>query len=213
MQKGFGLMAILVLVGIIAVLGFGALKMGFPTQNPFTPTDEEKSAIDMAEQAKDMMEGKNNEMMPIGDDETKDWNIYRNEKYGFEFKYPNGRMLESLEDDFDVKIKRVFNKGVFGKESTEKFVLSIYENNDSLEVKDWYEGSVTFGGRKVFTLMPRWATNFTAPVESMLYSEAEDQEGVLVFYLWAGRKKLIYGFIGHSTEENLKILSTFKFTN
>lgn len=59
MQKGFGLIGILLMVGIIAILGVGALKMGFPDRNPFVPTNEEKSAIKMAEDMKNLLE-KNN---------------------------------------------------------------------------------------------------------------------------------------------------------
>lgn len=91
MQKGFGLIGILIVVGIIAILGVGALKIDYFSRNPFVPTNEEKSAIDMAEHMKDALEGKSTEttqFLGTVEDETADWKTYRNEEYGFEFKYP-----------------------------------------------------------------------------------------------------------------------------
>ncbi|OGZ43940.1 MAG: hypothetical protein A3J55_00715 [Candidatus Ryanbacteria bacterium RIFCSPHIGHO2_02_FULL_45_17b] len=70
MQKGFGLIGILIVVGIIAILGIGVFKIQLPIKDKFIPTTEETSAIDMAEQMKDVMEEKNNGMMADADDET-----------------------------------------------------------------------------------------------------------------------------------------------
>lgn len=59
MQKGFGLIGILIVVGIVAGIGAFVFTSVSPGKNPFVPSAEEKSAIDMAEQMKEVMEQKN----------------------------------------------------------------------------------------------------------------------------------------------------------
>src|SRR3989338_6655317 len=79
MQKGFGLIRILIVIGIIAGIGALVFKSVSLDKNPFMSSAEEKSAIDMAEQMKnvggeeknekmkDVVEKKNNETMQTDD--------------------------------------------------------------------------------------------------------------------------------------------------
>lgn len=67
MQKGFGFIGILIVVALVAGIGAFVFESVFPGRSLFTPNEEEKSAIDMAEQMKNVLEQKNNTAVPSAD--------------------------------------------------------------------------------------------------------------------------------------------------
>src|SRR3989344_1720188 len=85
MQKGFGLVGILIVIAVIAGVGAFTFDSLFPDKSPFRPSEEEKSAIDMANEMKDVMEGKSGD---TAKDETTDWKTYTNTEFDFLVRYP-----------------------------------------------------------------------------------------------------------------------------
>jgi len=152
---------------------------------------------------------------PTTQDETADWQIYRNEKYGFEIKYPNDWQLEDLSNESISYCNITIN----GPESNTSYsglyslCLAIDENTDKLSVQD-------------IDVVQRYTKK-----EQFLFNglEAVEFNGVFAFdrsedIIYIISKEYIFAFSFPSAEENSnfsepvknntiarKILSTFKF--
>lgn len=117
MQKGFGLIGILIVVAIIAGIGAFAFDSLFPDKSPFTPSEEEKSAIDTAEQMKDTLEGKSNETTQISgtmEDETANWKTYEIPGWGVTVKHPLSSFVIRSEGTYeDVKLFQGYGFVIF----------------------------------------------------------------------------------------------------
>lgn len=100
MQKGFGLIGILIVVALVAGMGVFMFDSVFPEKSPFTPSEEEKSAIDRADEIGGETSDDVNvsEVSPPNVDMT-GWKTYRNEEYGFEVKYPPNFKQEGIYTD------------------------------------------------------------------------------------------------------------------
>lgn len=184
MQKGFGLIGILLVIGIIAIFGIGVLKMNFPIRNLLVPTSEERSAIKEAEEAKKVIEQKNNTNTNTVADETKDWKTYRNEEYGFEFKYPKNWFIseEKLSNDnpgsyLHMRVSISNSSDLQGQKMNKENMdtISVFEinfrgseNPQQLDIEKWYQVShegndeiiskkiITIGGRKAICAEMSW---------------------------------------------------------
>ncbi len=77
---------LLIVVGLLVVGGWFALQQ--QTQPTSLPQVEEQTQIPTPAQIPSST-APPEESVPIVEDETADWKVYRNEKYGYEIKYPD----------------------------------------------------------------------------------------------------------------------------
>lgn len=107
-QKGFGLIAII--IGIVILLavgtGVGYLVGKKPVEPGVAPAPSQPKIAEIVQE------------IPAVKDETADWKIYRNEKYGFELKYPA---------DFE-KYTETSVKVFFRQKSNPRVTFNVYVN-------------------------------------------------------------------------------------
>ena len=95
-NKGFGLVGLLIAVLLIALLS-GGVFYGYKGGlfGGGTASSTIIGPIDAAKKAKDLLEKNNQEVVQeVSTSSTADWRTYRNEEYGFEFKYPKDVVVE-----------------------------------------------------------------------------------------------------------------------
>lgn len=193
-QKGFAPIAIiLIIIGSLA-LGGGVLYV-----------KEKKKTKEIKKQAEELNQNQqtNQQPAPVQQDETVGWKIYRDEKYGFEVKYPvNWNYKEEIPKPQNFGLRVIFKKD-------DKDILTIH--NPIPEIG--YEAWELFNTKKIkIQDSERYLTKyFLKP----LYEEFNN----VILIKWNEENWEKSGQIGFnykdSTDPNLKILdqilSTFKF--
>lgn len=212
MQKGFGLIGILIVVAVIAGIGAFVFESVFPEKSPFTPSEEEKSAIETAEQMKDVLEGKSNEMPQVSgtmEDETANWKTYRNEEYGFEVRYPEKWMIRLASQTFVSPRQISF---VIENPENKNEVVQLIVNQDPQISNQGFDKNVSFVNKTLGGISAR-EYRFPHPGEDVAVPQPGPHTG-----LWAEKNNQIYVLVFFDVSEIQEmqgiynqILSTFKF--
>lgn len=144
-------------------------------------------------------------------DETADWKIYRNEKYGYGIKYPN---------DWDSPIELGDTDALTGNDSAFlnrrnillAFSIFVRENDKNLSLKEWWEQEFYEKFTVKYEYSYEGVVSVSSGVEAVKYKIQrmgfEDN-----CYLISRNQRVytIYFSVLPGAEEIQKILSTFRF--
>jgi len=89
---------------------------------------------------------------PTSQVDTSNWQTYRNEEFGFEFKYPHKWETEPV--TFESPGENIFSVFFFGHGEPGDVMVTVYLNKDNLNINEWFD--------KVLRGKERFTTNFPA---------------------------------------------------
>ena len=147
----------------------------------------------------------------IDQSDTSDWQTYRNEEFGFEFKYLSEWKVETSQNS--VNIKKLISEPDFYSRT---FVIKILSNVEKLQATEWAKENYQDQDIKIEQIGFVGMNNIKG--YSIRHSEKYFEEhgpsiSNNLFFNPDYSKVFIYSY-GHDPDERaFKILSTFKFTN
>lgn len=153
--------------------------------------------------------GPNDPIIKSKQDEFADWKTYRNEEYGFEFKYP--QKYDLYENDKIIQVITKEDRNLKG-ELVNNLTIKVVDNDKNLSVLEWWNlyGPYTSDLAKKHRITPS-----TFPIKKIKVGNADGiyipgSEGVLTNYLILSNKNNIFEILVMIPEYQ-KILSTLKF--
>ncbi|OGZ53983.1 MAG: hypothetical protein A3H64_03895 [Candidatus Ryanbacteria bacterium RIFCSPLOWO2_02_FULL_45_11c] len=212
MQKGFGFIGILIIIAVIAGVGAFAFDSLFPDKSPFRPSEEEKSAVDMAEQAKNVLEQKNTETTPptnTSKDETADWKTYRSEQSGYEFIAPDMSQFRG----WTYGVSKLLEKP--NNQDFKNFIKTLPESQPSDLIKVSADDPMILNGHamvKVTTILQE----YTIQIKTDYYFIEKNGESYVRINIYPGAppldERLTKEQLANRDAEINKMISSFKFT-
>lgn len=138
-------------------------------------------------------------------DETADWKTYRNEKYGYEVKYPNNweGIETSLTTDYASFTPEKKDMAQAG------FWIRVYENSNKLSIKDWWD-KVYVKGDAAYELKGAFLSEGQSGFPVIVYKE---KNGLEFSYYVFSKDNYIYIILSPLADDKMnQTFSTFKFT-
>lgn len=192
MNKGFGLLGIIIVGAVIASAALGGGFYWNETKKQESLLNTGQDAIERAEELKKVIENRNNELV-----DTSDWKTYRNVEYGFEVKYAVEDVVTTTSNrginmKFSVPGKGVYTQLVVEDES-DMYCLFALCNVTPVS-------SVTYGGVHWDYLgANKYCDVGKCTSEQSVYRTVSDKDRYLLL------------FSGRSKEEEKEVLASFLF--
>lgn len=207
-------------ISLILVLSFftfiGIIKLKNKSTNEIPETSQEKNSISAMPAQEKIAQANDNELL-----NTKDWQTYSSDVYGFSFKYPSDYIsIDSSGSNYDQSVVNIFSPGAQKNMKEEK------PYSESLSV--YYYNSVADESENKANNLNATNINEMIQKNSMIRKnesiKVDNEDAVSVF--WGGNSayyailimhknhlyKLWFGDTIELSPTQKTILSTFKFT-
>lgn len=137
-------------------------------------------------------------------DETSDWKTYKNDKYGYEVKYPNNWA--------GIETSPITNYASFTSEKRDMaqagFWIRVFKNSNKLSIKEWWDKEY-IKGDAVYELKGAFLSEGKSEFPVIVFKE---KNGLEFNYLVFSKDNYIYIILTPLADEQInQIFSTFKF--